>query len=202
MLVGRPCGEHKPVSGLSESRKEPRLCSARLIPFPAYVFSNQETGVQWARPRRSGKFLRCASEPSVSNSAHSNRSSYTLFRHSEVLPLLRGRHACPIKALLPYSICTRKDRLLVARTEQPDAAALLGGASLTERQRQVLDLRSQGLPCGAVCKHLQISGERVRQIEAVPERSPSDVGRDLLTATGGKPRQRLRVIAAFRSDQG
>jgi DNA-binding CsgD family transcriptional regulator len=43
---------------------------------------------------------------------------------------------------------------------------LLSAVPLTERQRQVLDLRSQGLSCAAVGRHLQISGERVRQIEA------------------------------------
>ena len=172
MLVGRPCGEHKPRQWTSEFRKEPRLCSARLIPFRLTVFQTKRLvcGGQ-DRVGVASFFGAPRSLRSVTQSIQTDRAR-RLFRHSEVLPLLRGRHACPIKALLPYSICTRKDRLLVARTEQPDAAALLGGASLTERQRQVLDLRSQGLPCGAVCRHLQISGERVRQIEAVPERSP------------------------------
>ncbi|WP_425164544.1 sigma factor-like helix-turn-helix DNA-binding protein [Candidatus Binatus sp.] len=55
------------------------------------------------------------------------------------------------------------------RAEQLNALALLrllSAVPLSERQRQVLDLRSQGLSYGAVGRHLQISGERVRQIEA------------------------------------
>ena len=63
----------------------------------------------------------------------------------------------------------RKGRPLGSRTEQPNALALLGLLSarpLTERQRQVLDFRSQGLSYEAVGRQLQISGERVRQIEA------------------------------------
>jgi DNA-directed RNA polymerase sigma subunit (sigma70/sigma32) len=63
----------------------------------------------------------------------------------------------------------RKRRMIVSRTEQPNASEILGllrAKPLTERQRQVLDCRSQNLSYAAVGRQLKISAERVRQIEA------------------------------------
>ena len=65
--------------------------------------------------------------------------------------------------------CTDCGKIGMNRVEQLNALALLrllSAVPLSERQRQVLDLRSQGLSYVAVGRHLQISGERVRQIEA------------------------------------
>jgi DNA-binding CsgD family transcriptional regulator len=66
-----------------------------------------------------------------------------------------------------------RDRLarnhVASRTEELDALAilrLLRATPLTERQRQVLDCRSQGNSYAAAGRLLNISGERVRQIEA------------------------------------
>ncbi|WP_370655513.1 sigma factor-like helix-turn-helix DNA-binding protein [Candidatus Binatus sp.] len=55
------------------------------------------------------------------------------------------------------------------RTKQPGApvlASLLSAHTLTGRQQQVLQLRSEGLSCRAVGQRLGVSAERVRQIEA------------------------------------
>ena len=63
----------------------------------------------------------------------------------------------------------RKRRMIGSRTEQPNASELLGllrTRPLTERQRQVLDCRSQNLSYAEVGRQLSISAERVRQIEA------------------------------------
>jgi len=57
---------------------------------------------------------------------------------------------------------------LVARYWKFSAAAiasLTSAFTLTERQRQVTELRSAGLTYAAVGRQLGISGERVRQIE-------------------------------------
>ena len=57
---------------------------------------------------------------------------------------------------------------LVARYWKISAAAiasLTSAFTLTERQRQVTELRSAGLTYAAVGRQLGISGERVRQIE-------------------------------------
>jgi len=59
--------------------------------------------------------------------------------------------------------------MVVSRTEQPNASEILGllrARTLTERQRQVLDCRSQNLSYAEVGRQLNISAERVRQIEA------------------------------------
>jgi RNA polymerase sigma factor (sigma-70 family) len=63
----------------------------------------------------------------------------------------------------------RRRRSVVSRTEQLNASEILGllrAISLTERQRQVLDCRSQNLSYTDVGRRLNISAERVRQIEA------------------------------------
>ena len=63
----------------------------------------------------------------------------------------------------------RKRRMFVSRSEQPNASEILGllrSRPLTERQRQVLDCRSQNLSYAEVGRQLSISAERVRQIEA------------------------------------
>jgi DNA-binding CsgD family transcriptional regulator len=63
----------------------------------------------------------------------------------------------------------RKRRVVVSRSEQPTASEILGllrSRTLTERQRQVLDYRSQNLSYAEVGRRLSISAERVRQIEA------------------------------------
>jgi DNA-binding CsgD family transcriptional regulator len=63
----------------------------------------------------------------------------------------------------------RKRRIVVSRTEQPNASEILGllrARTLTERQRQVLDCRSQNLSYAKAGRQLNISAERVRQIEA------------------------------------
>jgi DNA-binding CsgD family transcriptional regulator len=63
----------------------------------------------------------------------------------------------------------RKRRIVVSRSEQPNASEILGllrSRSLTARQRQVLDCRSQNLSYAEVGRQLSISAERVRQIEA------------------------------------
>jgi DNA-directed RNA polymerase sigma subunit (sigma70/sigma32) len=63
----------------------------------------------------------------------------------------------------------RKRRAIASRTEQPNALkilSLLRTTLLTERQRQVLDCRSQNLSYAEVGRQLKISAERVRQIEA------------------------------------
>ena len=63
----------------------------------------------------------------------------------------------------------RKRRTFVSRSEQPNASeilGLLGARPLTERQRKVLDCRSQNLSYAQVGRQLNISAERVRQIEA------------------------------------
>jgi DNA-binding CsgD family transcriptional regulator len=63
----------------------------------------------------------------------------------------------------------RQRRVVVPRSEQPTASEILGllrSRTLTERQRQVLDYRSQNLSYAEVGRQLSISAERVRQIEA------------------------------------
>ena len=60
----------------------------------------------------------------------------------------------------------RADGLGFERPSASVLSVLLRERPLTERQRQVLRLRSEGLSCGTVAKQLKISSERVRQIEA------------------------------------
>jgi RNA polymerase sigma factor (sigma-70 family) len=63
----------------------------------------------------------------------------------------------------------RKRRMVVSRSEQLNASEILGllrSRPLTERQRQVLDCRSRNLSYAEVGRQLNISAERVRQIEA------------------------------------
>ena len=63
----------------------------------------------------------------------------------------------------------RKRPMIVSRPEQPKASEildLLRARPLTERQRQVLDRRSQNLSYAEVGRQLKISAGRVRQIEA------------------------------------
>jgi DNA-directed RNA polymerase sigma subunit (sigma70/sigma32) len=63
----------------------------------------------------------------------------------------------------------RKRRIVVSRTEQTNASEILGllrARPLTERQRQVLECRSQNVSYAEVGRQLNISAERVRQIEA------------------------------------
>ena len=63
----------------------------------------------------------------------------------------------------------RKRRMVVSRSEQPNAVEILGllrSRPLTERQRQVLECRSKNLSYAEVGRQLSISAERVRQIEA------------------------------------
>lgn len=58
-------------------------------------------------------------------------------------------------------------RLLKRRCAEFVAAiASLKPGSLTERQRQVVELRTGGLSLGEIGKRLGISAERARQIEA------------------------------------
>lgn len=65
-----------------------------------------------------------------------------------------------------------KPDLHLPQVKRPNAKAFaaltcrLDRASLTKRQRQVLELRAAGMTLAEIGRRLGISGERVRQIEA------------------------------------